>query len=415
MDCKKKKVLIVGSSAKEYAVAKYLSKNPDIETIFTAPGNFAVEEFSKRVDIRENAVQELLEFAIKNDIDLTIASSTEAIKADIAGFFSANSQLIFAPGADSANFAIYRGAAKKFLYKLRIPTPKFGIFEKQQMAIDYVKASPMPILITTDEDNENSIRSVCSGVEHSKICISDIFLRDREKAVIEEYVYGHPFTFYVITDGYQALPLAVVGDYKFQEDGEAGLFTRGSGAFVPDYKVSFDIVGHLMENVVENILVSLQKRKKPYLGILGVECVLKSFDNYVVTGFVPFLKEHDAQAVISSVGADLYSVMEACANGAFADDYDEIPIKNICTLSCVLFARKSNSVITGLELVDDTTDVGHFNTTRNNYLEYLTNKGRTLVVTQTGSTFTRAKELLYDNIDEIYFEGMKYRHDICSE
>ena len=143
--------------------------------------------------------------------------------------------------------------------------------------------------------------------------------------------------------------------------------------------------------------------------------MLESFDNYVVTGFVPFLKEHDAQAVISSVGADLYSVIEACANGSFADDYDEIPIKNICTLSCVLFARKSNSVITGLELVDDTTDVGHFNTTRNNYLEYLTNKGRTLVVTQTGSTFTRAKELLYDNIDEIYFEGMKYRHDICSE
>lgn len=415
MDFKKKKVLIVGSSAKEYALAKYLSKNPAVEKIYTAPGNFAVSEFSERVDIRENSVRELLEFAVKNDIDLTIACSADAIKADIAAFFSANSQLIFAPSAESANFAIYRSAAKKFLYKLRIPTPKFGIFEKQQGANEYIKTAVMPVLITADYDNENSVRSVCKSVDLARVCISDIFLQDLDKAVIEEYVYGHPFTFYIITDGYQALPLAVVGDYKFQEDGEAGLYTKGSGAFVPDYKVSFDIVGRLMENVIEKILLSLQKRERPYLGIMGVECVLKNVDDFVVTGFVPFLKDHDAGAVISSVGADLYSVMEACANGSFADDYDEIPIKNICTASCVLFARKSNAVVTGLELVDDTTDIGHFNTSQNNYLEYLTNKGRTLVVTQSASTFGRARELLYDNIEEIYFEGMKYRHDICCE
>ena len=117
----KKKVLIVGSCAKEYALTKFLSKNSQIEKVYIAPGNVASAEFAERIDIRENDVQSLLEFAVKEEISLTIAPSAEAIKADIAGYFQANSQMIFAPGAEAAKFAISRANAKKFLYKLHIP------------------------------------------------------------------------------------------------------------------------------------------------------------------------------------------------------------------------------------------------------------------------------------------------------
>ena len=78
----------------------------------------------------------------------------------------------------------------------------------------------------------------------------------------------------------------------------------------------------------------------------------------------------------------------------------------------MLFSRKENTVITGLDMIDEYTVVNHFGTTRNAYFEYLTNKGRTLVVTQTASTFTKAKELLYENIDEIHFDGKSFRGDI---
>ncbi len=411
----KKKVLIVGASAKEYAVAKYLSKNSNIEKIYIAPGNFMSSEIAQRVDIREDSVQELLEFAIKEDIDLTIASSDKAIKADIAGYFQANSQLIFSPTKSSAQFAVSRSVAKKFLYKLHIPTPKFGIFEKQPLACDYVKSAKMPLLITADEESENSVRAVCSTVQLAKTCINDLFMREEPRIVIEDYSYGHSFTFYVMTDGYMALPFAVVADYKFLEDGDGGLFTRGIGAYVPDYKVSFDVVGKLMNQVVYPILNNLEKREVPYLGILGVEAVLKPDDTFVVTGFTPFLKEHDAQAVISTLDTDLYSLFEACAVGSFADDYEYIGLNDLSAVTCVLVARKEDAVINGVDLLDESCQLTYFGTSKNNYFEYLTNKGRTLALTQTSTTFSRARELLYDNVDEIYFEGKKYRHDICAE
>ena len=415
MKNKKKKVLIVGASAKEYALAKLFSACDYIEKVYIAPGNVASAEFAEIIDIRENSVSELLEFAIKNEIDLTIAASANAIRADIASDFRTNSQLIFASDADSAAFVVSRGTAKKNLYKLHIPTPKFGIFDKQQLAYDYVKNSKLPLLITSDFDEENSVRAVCPTLGQAQTCINDIFQQNLDKVVIEEYVYGHPFTFYVITDGYQALPMGVVGDYKFREDGDGGLFTLGMGAYVPDYKISFDVIGYLMNNVIFPMINSFQSKQKPYTGILGLECVLKTDNTVVVTGLTPFLKDHDAQAVINSLDIDLYTLMEACANGSFADDFENIPIKNSSNVACVLYSRKPNSVVTGLELVDDATDIGHFATKRNEFFEVLTNPGRTLVVTQSAGTISRARELLYNNIEDIYFDGIKYRRDICTE
>ena len=411
----KKKILVVGSSAKEYALAKYFSEDKNIETVYVAPGNPLVCEFAQCVDIRENSVSELLEFAIKNGIDLTVASSSEAIKSDITSYFRENSQLIFAPDKESASFAISRAYAKKFLYKQHIKIPKFGIFDKLSSALDYVKNERYPLLITADEDTENSVRTIATTVNFAQTCLNDIFLQDEDKAVIEEYEYGHPFTLYVITDGYQALPLTVVGDYKFLEDGDAGLFTPGSGAYVPDYKVSFDVVEKMMNSVVEVCLSAHQRKGNPYVGILGVDAVLKSDDSFVIVGFTPFFKEHHIQAVLNSLDTGLYEIFEACANGSFAHDYEDIPLKDISSVSCVLFSRNSNSVITGLELVDDTTDITPFGITQNSYFEKLTNKGRTMVVTQTSSTISRARELLYDNVEEISFNGKKYRRDICAE
>ena len=414
MENKKKKVLIVGHSAKEHALALKLNEYDNVEKIYAAPGNAAMKEFCECVDIREDKPQELLEFVLENAVDITIASSKDAIKADIADLFQSNSQLIFAPTEAASSFAISRSVAKKFMYKQRIHTPKFGIFEKQQLAADYVKGAVYPILIGSDEDSDTTVKSVCTTVTAAKRCVDDLFMSDEKKVVIEDFVNGHDFTLYVITDGYQALPIAVSADYKFLENGNGGLFTCGTGAFVPDYKVSQNIINSIMNNVVFNSLKSLERRQTPYLGILGVECVLVNEEKYVTTGFTPFLKDHDAQAVLNSISENLLTLFEACAIGSFADDYVGLEHSNLSSVSCVMSSRSDGLVISGLDKIDDTTAVNHFCTNKNQYLEYETNKGRTLVVTQCASTLSNARKFLYENIDVIDFKNKKFRTDICN-
>lgn len=408
---KKKKVLIVGNSAKEYALVKKF-KNYDCD-IFVLSGNSAISELAECVDIREENVQEILEYVLENAIDLTIVTSEVAIKNNIAELFQTNNQLIFCPTAQSAQFTLSRSAGKRFLYKLRIPTPRFGIFDKLPLAIDYLKNAPMPQVIRADENSNSADRLVCTTFAASKTFVEDLFNKDENKVVLEDYVYGHEFTIYVVTDGYSALHLATVANYKFAEDGDGGILTSGVGAYTPDYKISSDIENSVMQNVVERVLASLQRKETPYLGILGIDCVLTTDGNFVTLDFKPFLSDHDAEAVLNLVDENLLTLFEACAVGSFADDYEKIDVSDNSSVSCVISSRKKGEIIKGLELVE--SDITHFATTKNKYFEYETVEGKTLVLTKTAKTLSRARKHLYEDVELISFSGKKCRNDICEK
>lgn len=413
MALENKKILIVGSSAKEHALASVFAKYDFIEKIYAAPGNDVMGEFCERVDIRPENTSELLNFVLENAVDMTICSDESAVKADLVSLFQANGQLIFGPSASSALPAISKSTGKKLFYRLRIPTPKFGIFEKQQPAIEYLKKSEFPVVIRTDESTEGADRQVCNNIQTASVFVEDLFVSGAQKILLEDFVYGHEFIMYVITDGYHFLPLTTFANYKFMSDGNGGILTPGMGGYCPDYKLSYEIQNRILYEVVEPVISSLASKETPYLGILGVEGVLTSSGEFTILELKPFLANHDCQAVLNLINENLYTLFEACAVGSFADDYDAIDVFENSSVSCVLSSGKlKDNLISGLELADD-LDINHFNTRRNEYMEYLTSGGRTVVLTRTASTLSRARELLYENVDVINFSGKKYRKDIC--
>lgn len=407
----KKKVLIVGASAKEYALAeKFIANECDV---VVAPGNCRIKDIADCVDIREENVQELLEYVLENAVDLTVASSEIAIKNDIAELFQNNHQLIFAPSANSAEMTLSRSAGKKFLYRLRIPTPRFSVYDKLQMAVDYLKNAPMPQVIRTDKASNGMDRLVCTTFLTAKTFAEDLFAKGEDKVVFEDYVFGHEFTVYVVTDGYNAVHLATVANYKFAEDGDGGILTSGTGAYTPDYKVSKEVEDAVMKHVVSNALQALQKRETPYLGILGVDCVLKDDGRFVTLDFKSFLSDHDAKAVLNLVDENIYTLFEACSVGSFADDYEIIKTSESASVSAVLSTRTGAQVIEGFDIVE--ADITPFALPKNDYLEYETVVGRNFVLTKTAKTLSRARQGLYEDAELIKFAGKKYRTDICEQ
>lgn len=415
MNTDKKKILVVGSSAKEFALVKKLSANPKIDKIFVAPANTLFADIAECVDIREDKPAELLDFVLENAIDLTIATSSKAINSDIVGIFSAGAQMIFAPSLHSANITLSKAYAKKFLYKNRIPTPKFAIFDKLQLALDYLKSANYPLIIKCDNDSDSIDRLACTNISLARSYIEELFQRGEKKVIIEDYVYGHDFTFYVITDGYQVLPIASVADYKFLYDGDGGLFTTGVGAYAPDYKISSEFESVLMNDVAMRVVNSLEKNGTPYVGILGFDLVLKPDNDYVVTGFKSFFQEHDADLVLELIDEDLIQLFIACVVGSFADDYEFISLNNKSGVSCVVSSTGvDEKVIEGLDNLDEHSLISFIKVKKNEYFEYLTQTGKTFVLTRSASTLSRARNLLYDDLACIKFNGIHYRKDICS-
>ncbi len=401
-----KKILIVGNICS--LAEKLASLGAEI---YAAPG--MKSDMVCNVDIREDDASGLLRFAVDNEIDLTIAVSEKAINSDIASVFQANEKLIFAPAAKSADFAISKALGKRFLYKLHAPTPKFGIFEKPQLAFEYLKNANYPIVVRCDTADFSSDRRCCTTFEQAKDFTEDLFYRGEQKVIMEDYVYGHEFTLYVVTDGYLALPLAVVKNFKFSESGDGGVLTSGIGAYVPDYKIPQEVLQKIYKNIVLNTLQMFQKKGTPYVGILGVEAVLTSDDTYTVLEFKPFLQDFDCQAVLNSVDENLIELFEACANGSFADEYDEILLNDCFSASCVVSASFAGEVIPNLDFI--TSNAAFTGSSRNKYFEYISVKGNCLVLTSSAKTLSRAKKNLLEDLDLIKFLGMKYRKDITLE
>ena len=412
------RILITGSGAKEYTLAKMMKNCENIDLVFVAPGNDAISEIANCVDIKADNVDELLEFAKANEIDMTVACSEKSVINGIADKFNDAGLMIFAPSIEAARICTSKSAAKKFMYKTKIPTPKFGVFDRENMAVEYARKSRMPIVIKSDNHMHGENAVVCDSFKEAKRVIEEAFGSFQKKIVIEDFIDGQEFSYYVITDGYNAMPVCSVVPYKYVLEGNGGSVTSGLGAYAPFYMMNRELEGKIFKNVVYPTLDELAKNGNQYVGILGIDIIIDRSGNLNVIEFNPFFKEPDAQCVFELLDENICNIMKAAIVGSLVDEYNEIRLLPYYSASVVLssgnYPQDGNygKVIEGLETASEYGEISHFNTILNSEGKYVTAGGRTLVATATASTLEKAAKAVYDSVEEISFEGMRYRKDI---
>lgn len=412
------KILIVGSGAKEYTIAKLVSQYEETELVFVAPGNDAISEFANCIDIKADDVENLAEFAKANEIDMTIAASEKAISNGIADKFNEEGLMIFAPTAEAAKITNSKSIAKKFMYKTKIPTPKFGIFDRENMALDYARKSKYPLVVKTDAHQHGENVFICDNFKIAKRIIEDLFDNAQKKVILEDYVAGQEFSYYVISDGYNAMPLNSVVPYKSVLEGNGGAMTSGLGAYAPFYMIDRSLESKIFKEIVYPALDELARGHNQYVGILGIDIILDRGGKLNVIEFNSFLKEPDAQCVLNLLDDNLAQIMNATVVGSLVDDYAEIRTKPLFSTSLVLSAGNYPSegaygeVITGLDEITEHCDVSYFNTVKDANGNMLTNGGRSLVLTTEASTLEKSAQKLYECVELVGFDSMKYRKDI---
>lgn len=409
-----KSILIVGQGAVASALAKKLKQSDEVENVFIAPGNGIESEDYKNVDLREEDLTGLLKFVLEENIDLTIPVSEKALKSDIVSFFASNGQDIFGPTKQACNFAINKSMGKKFIYRLKALTSKFGIFDKAQAAEDYLVTANFPVVIRTCEDSTiMDDRLVCPTMSLAKEFLYNLLSKNETDILIEEFAFGKSYTVYFVTDGYSAVELASVLNYKFMEDGDGGILTNGIGCVVQNPWLSKNVIDKI-KGILENALGILERKGTPYLGIIGVEGVLLPEDRFYINEFKPFLQEHDAACILNLVDDNLLKIFKACIEGYFADEYENISTNDYVSVASTVLARSNNKVIKGFDKIDDFSKVDFINVEKTLDGKYLTSKGAVFTINRTAATLSRARELLYEDLAQIKFDGIKYRKDIAT-
>lgn len=378
-------ILIVGSDANAYSIAKMMSKSENVDLVFVAPGNEKIAKFAQCTDISENDVEELLDFSIANEISLTIVTSINAIQNNIGEVFTDARRLIFAPNADSALISLYKSSAKKMMYRLKIPTMKFGIFEKENQAVEYASTFRKALVIKNDTHILGERPTFAATFSKAKSAIEHAFTFPENKVIIEDYIDAKEVSMYFITDGYTALPIGTCASDEKN-------FAYPESVYAPDYYISDTLEMKILKEAIYPVIDDIAERYSPYCGIIGIDLFLDG-ENYNVIEYNPFFKQMHLQTILPLIDEDLYDLFLSSASGSLSDEYKFIRFYNKTTVS----------KITAEKIDEDKIDDDSLN------IAYTSNSN--VILTESAKTISRARENLSENIDFLTNTNCEVKND----
>lgn len=416
-----KKVLVIGQGAREHAIAWKLSKSPEVEKVYAAPGNAGIAGIADCFDISVDDFPELIYLAESRGIDLTVVGPEVPLTLGIVEAFEARNLKIFGPRSDAARIEGSKVFAKNLMKKYGIPTADFVVFENLPEARAYVREKGAPIVIKADGLAAGKGVVVAGTLEEADSALfamleNQVFGEAGQRVVIEECLSGQEVSVFAICDGHTALFMAAAQDHKRVYDGDKGPNTGGMGAYSPPPVYTPELHEQVMREIIQPTVKALEAEGCPYKGILYAGLMITEKGPRVLE-FNARLGDPEAQVVLPLLEGDLLPLLEAAVEGRL----NEVSIRTKDqTCVCVVLASggypgsyEKGHLIEGLEKLSPETLVFHAGTRRVGS-KLVTDGGRVLSIVTLAPTIMEAVNKVYREIPLVHFEGMHYRRDIAA-
>lgn len=300
------KILIAGSDINAKLLASYLKIEDNSNDIYITTNEESSDNSYTPIRIKENDIPSICDFVKYNQIEFTIVTSSMAIINGIADEFKKESFPVFAPASESARVTFFNGIAKKIMYKLKIPTVRFGIFDRENLALDYVRNSKFPVSVVNDFNLLSRFNITYNSFSKAKAGIQKIFEEGNNKIVIENYLDEESIYMYFVTDGYNALPLTSV---------ERLYGDKYTIAMSPSGKVTNKITADILQRAVYPLLDDIIKYADMYKGILGVRFKIRN-GQFFISEFYNGFESIDFQTFLPVIDDNLLDIFyEASTNG----------------------------------------------------------------------------------------------------
>ncbi|MCH5234366.1 MAG: phosphoribosylamine--glycine ligase [Muribaculaceae bacterium] len=408
-----KKVLVVGSGGREHAIVKSLAKSPKVDKIFCAPGNAGIANDAECVNLKVEDVEGIINFAQRNDIDLTVIGPEAALVAGLSDAMQSCGLKVFGPTKEAAQIESSKEFAKKLMVKYNIPTAKYETFSNYGEAFDYVKKGSFPTVIKYDGLAAGKGVVVAQNFDEAEKALSDM-LRDlkfgSDKVIIEEFLQGPEFSFMCFVSGDKVYPLELAQDHKRAYDGDKGPNTGGMGAYSPVPFVSPEMHDKALNDIMIPTAKALVEEGFPFCGVLYGGLILTE-DGPKVIEFNARFGDPETEVVLPRLESDIYDFFNAAIDGV-----DFIPQWSHDAVIGVVLASKGypgsyekGAEIKGLEVVNG--EVFHMGTELKDG-KYHVAGGRVLMVTAHGDDLPAANMNVKKEITSIECPALFHRTDI---
>jgi len=414
-------ILLIGSGGRENALAWKLAQSSRVEELYIAAGNPGTAEYGQNIDFDESNQDALLEFALKEKIDITVVGPEAPLAAGIADLFEKNGLKVFGPRQSAARLESSKAFSKELMQEYKIPTAEYKSFTKADKALEYIRAKGAPIVVKASGLAAGKGVIVAHSEKEAEAAVVAIMKDEKfgkagDKVVIEEFLEGEEATILAFCDGKTIVPMIASQDHKAAYDGGKGPNTGGMGAYAPAPVVTEQIEEDFKTEIMEPTLKALQSEGLDFKGIIYFGLMIKDQKAKVLEYNVRF-GDPEAQVVLPLLETDLIDIMEAVVDEKL--DQLKIKWKNQKAL-CVVMASGGYPVeyekgkeITGIKEAEAAEEIIVFQAgTRLEGDKLLTDGGRVLAVTALGNSFSEVIEKAYSGVEKINFEDFQIRNDI---
>ncbi len=470
------KVLVVDAGGRGNAIAHAFSRSEKVKEIYVAPGNGGsllfpkcrIAELNGKKIPSIRAIDEIIEFAVKKEIDLAFIGPEEPLSLGIVDLLEENGIPAVGPKKKATILESSKCWAKDFLRKIGVPIPNYWNFddadEAKEFVIDFYKNNPRKnLVVKADGLAAGKGAYVCDSLEEALLAIDEIMIKRKfgdagNRVDIEERLYGIEVAFTALSDGKHVVSFGHARDYKraFDPDDVEGMRqfyigyfkkyitkdealrlykegkllnpnTGGMGAVSPHPNVDKELERKIMDTVVEPIVKRFKDVKGiEFKGILYPVIMLVEEENEIIPKVLEInVRDCDpgAEAKLPRLRSDILEISTALIDGklnevdvVFSDNYSVA----VCAVSGFMVGREgikpgypsdhyTNQPIEGIENVRDAYIYAN-GIAKTNGFE--TTGGRVLTLTALGKSLEEARDKAYAEIKKISFPGMRYRKTI---
>ena len=416
------KILIVGGGGREHAIAWKLAKSPKVEKMYCAPGNAGIAEVAECVNIGVMEFDKLVAFAKEHEIDLTVVAPDDPLAAGAVDAFEAAGLRAFGPRANAAILEGSKAFSKDLMKKYGIPTAAYETFNDPEKALAYLETAKMPIVLKADGLALGKGVLICKDLEEAKAGVRTLMMDKQfgsagDEIVIEEFMTGREVSVLSFVDGKTIRIMTSAQDHKRAKDGDQGLNTGGMGTFSPSPFYTPEVDAFCKEHIYQKTVDAMKAEGREFKGIIFFGLMLTA-DGPKVLEYNARFGDPETQVVLPRMKNDLVDLFEACIDGTL--DQIDLEFEDNAAVCVVLASAgypehyEKGLEIRGLENFKDRDGyyVFHAGSKFDEQGRVVTNGGRVLGVTATGTNLKEARANAYKATEWIDFDNKYMRHDI---